>query len=293
MLGIGLAFLSAILVSAKTIEVKKFFEESDEYWGGCLMTMCSWPLALAILMFYNFPSVTKIFWYLLAFKGILASVVIVLFIKAHKYDVSLITPMMCFTPVFMLPLSPLVLGQNISLTGVICVILIVIGAYLLNVSDIKSGLLAPIKSLVNNRGARIMLLVAFLNAIMSIIDGLGIKNAGNDFLGSIYWTFITNLVTSMLLLFIILIGRKKNSDLTQTKKKQILCAGFFRGLEEITQMCAMTFIPAVYVNAIKRTSVIIVVAIGGSLFKEKKLKQRIPGAIVMVIGVVLLLFSSI
>jgi len=56
-------------------------------------------------------------------------------------------------------------------------------------------------------------------------------------------------------------------------------------------MKAISLTLVAYVIAIKRTSVIISVIFGHSIFKEKGIKERLLGAIIMVIGVLFITLS--
>ena len=56
-------------------------------------------------------------------------------------------------------------------------------------------------------------------------------------------------------------------------------------------MTAISLTLVTYVIAIKRTSVIMSVLWGAIIFKEKGIKERLVGAVIMVLGVVLIVLS--
>ncbi len=68
--------------------------------------------------------------------------------------------MLSFTPLFLVFISPLIVGEFPTAKGLIGIILIVVGSYLLNVNLKEKGILFPIKSLMKNKATRYMLIVA-------------------------------------------------------------------------------------------------------------------------------------
>ena len=71
----------------------------------------------------------------------------------------------------------------------------------------------------------------------------------------------------------------------------MLLVGFFMALVMIFHMTAISLTLVTYVIAIKRTSVIMSVLWGAIIFKEKGIKERLVGAVIMVLGVVLIVLS--
>lgn len=63
-------------------------------------------------------------------------------------------------------------------------------------------------------------------------------------------------------------------------------------LSLITYLIAMQYAPVHYVICLKRSSILFSVLLGRLLFNESLLKDRLPGAILMLIGVVIISIFS-
>lgn len=170
--------------------------------------------------------------------------------------------------------------------GLIGVLLIVMGSYTLNIKERHGGYLAPIRALFRETGPRLMLLVAFIWSITSNIDKIGIKNSSPVFWAAAQSAFIA------IVLFPIIMKRSKH-HIAQVPKnlKSLASIGLFSALSLVSQMTALSFAFVVYVSSIKRTSSIIGVLAGHFIFKESGVKERLTGAIIMVLGVVLIALS--
>ena len=130
-----------------------------------------------------------------------------------------------------------------------------------------------------------MLMVAVLYSFSANMDKIGVIHSS-----PIMWIFTLHGMMS-LALGIVMISRTK--DIRQQIKSAwplLLAVGIFNGLALIFQMSAikMTLLP--YLIAVKRTSVIMTALFGFFLFKEKGLKERLIGTVLMVLGVFMISF---
>ena len=244
------------------------------------------------------------FWWAVIWKAPVYAVAVWSYALAHrKGDMSLISPLLAITPAIIIIIAPITIGQTASWIGVVGIMLIVVGAYLLNLFKIKDGLTAPIKELWKDHGARFMILTATLYAFTSIIDSIGVdaaKASGNNFFfAAILWTIFINLASVLVLspfalYFVVKLRNNRNyKDLPavlefigKKSAKKMSLLGFFNGAGEVFQMIAMSFMPVAYINAIKRFSMVLGVLVGGKLFKEERWKERLLGSVVMMVGVV-------
>jgi drug/metabolite transporter (DMT)-like permease len=221
--------------------------------------------------------------------------------KALKHsDLSISVPMLAFTPLFLLVTSPLIVGEFPTPLGLVGIILIVSGSYILNINEFKKGYLAPFKALLQEKGPKLMLIVAFIWSITSNYDKIGAVNSS-----PIIWVVAVNLFIAISIFPILLTSnkdyfQKKRSslvkdgsywELIKANKNILLFTGFLSALTIIFQIYAITLTLVAYVIAIKRTSVCFGVIWGHLIFHEKGVKERLTGAVVMVLGVVLIILS--
>lgn len=240
---------------------------------------------IAVLLFFT-PPVTlgPSFWPALIAGGGLNLVTAIMYMKAiQASDLSVTVPMVTFSPLFLLLTSPLILGEFPSSRGVLGVILIVTGSYLLQIKERKKGILAPFKALVSEKGPRLMLVVAFIWSITANIDKVGIINSS-----IVHWAVSVHLFTIITMLPLILLTSRESFGELKRDWKILTALGLVNALKYISQMAAIQLALVAYVVSIKRTSAIISVFLGALIFKEKGLKERLTGVIIMVLGVLLI-----
>lgn len=279
------SFISAISVSFKDVASKLGLRKLDEYiiaWSWRFFSL--FFLIPAFLIFGSFPQINNNIWLPLAISGLLNLIATILYMKAVKLsDLSLVAPLITFTPLFLLITSPLILGEFPDWLGLLGVLLIVAGAYLLNIKERNNGYWAPFKALLKQKGPKLMLIVAALWGVTSNFDKIGIKNSS-----PIFWACALNTVIALALIPFAFRQPKINFQKIKTEIKSLLPIGFFDAGEIFFAMTAVSLTLVTYVVSVKRTSTIMSTALGGLIFKEKNIKERLLGALIMVAGVILI-----
>lgn len=281
------AFLTAFFESLKDLFGKLGLGHLNEFVISWAMMAFALPYLLPLLFIIDIPEVNSAYAWALGIGGLINALSIFLYMKAIRAsDLSITVPMVTFTPLFLLFTSPLILGEYPSLQGIIGVLLIVLGSYLLNINQRHQGFLAPFKALLVEKGSRIMLGVAFIWSFTANIDKIGVQNSS-----PIFWAIsMTCFVTVILLPFMLM-----NSD--QTLKqishqfRALLPLGLFNALTLIVQMTAISIALVAYVISIKRGSTILSVFWGHFFLGEEGIKERLLGVIIMVAGVFLISIS--
>jgi len=275
------AFLTALFRSLTDVAGKFGLKNMDEYIVAWALSFFALPLLIPLLFFIEIPDISPGFWIAILVSGTLNIATAILYLKAIKLaDLSLVIPLSTFTPLFLLITSPLIVGEFPNIFGLIGILLIVFGSYILNIKEKKDGLFAPFKALISNKGAQLMLLVAFIWSITSNFDKIGLQNSSPIFYGIAINIFITIGITPF-----VLFKSKKNIKQIPKNLKSLIPVGIFHGLMIIFHMIAISMTLVAYLISIKRTSAIISVLFGAIIFKEKGLKERILGVIIMIIGV--------
>ncbi len=279
MLWFVFALLTALFESVKDVFSKKCLKlrETDEYMVAWALPCLGLPFLLPALLFTGIPALGSRFWVALFSGSSLYVMTLIMYMRAIRAsDLSITLPMLTFTPLFMLITSPLMVGEFPDLWGIIGISMIVAGSYLLNVSKKVSGYFAPFKALVSDRGARLMLLVAFIWSITANIDKIGLQNSS-----PLFWVIAVYSVATVLLSPVMIAKRRQMG----ANKWGLLKVGLFGGLTAISQMTAISLTLVAYVIAVKRTSAIMGVIFGYTIFKESGIKERLSGVIVMIVGV--------
>lgn len=282
MLGFILSILTAFSMAFKDVYSKKSLKKVDPYTAAWALRFFSFLFLLPLLFFTGMPKIEQDFLFALPIVVSLNLITTVLYMKALKEsDISLTIPLISLTPLFMLVTSPLILYEYASFYGVLGVIFIVLGAYSLNIRKMDQGTLAPFKALLTEKGPRLMLAVAFIWSITGNYDKIGVLNSS-----PIFWAIAVNLLIAVFLLPF-LIKKSKFKEISPNLRT-LLPIGFFLALMSVFQMTAISLTLVSYVIAIKRTGALISVFFGYLFFKEKNIRERAIGALLMVIGVILI-----
>ena len=278
------AFLSALFIALRAFSSKKILADSDEYLVGFGSRLIACLIMLPLLFFIPTPQLGPNFWLVLITSGLLLTATTIFYMKAIKSsDVSLVMPMTSFTPVFILIISPFIIKEIPNIWGVAGILFTVFGSYILNINQRSFGYLAPFKKLLTEKGTLLMLTVALIWAFNSILDRIGTQNSSSWF-----WLFSTTLIISVFLLPVILIRDRKILKQLPKKFFKLLPISVASILETACYLITIQYTLIAYAVSAKRLSIIIGVLIGYFILKEKDLKNRLIGALLMISGVILI-----
>lgn len=280
MLWLLCAFLTALCESLKDVVMKKSLGDANEYVVAWAWVFFSLPFLLPAVWYQGIPPLGEQFWLALGCGGGLNFIAFILYVKALKYgDLSLTVPMIAFSPLFLLLTAPLVLGEFPTVWGMLGVLLVVVGSYLLNLREKHKGYLAPYRALLSETGPRMMLGVALIWGIATTIDKVGLQNSA-----PVFWVAALNGVL-MVALTPVMLNQPGSLGQVQRHFKALVLIGFLAALAALFQMFAVAMTLVAYVIAIKRTSTLMSVAWGYLFFGEAGLSERIAGAVVMLAGI--------
>lgn len=204
-------------------------------------------------------------------------------------DLSTTEPIMNFTPLFLLFTSPLLVNEYPTRTGLIGVLLVVVGAYVLNIREMSiRKIFEPLANIFTIKSSRLMLMVAFTASITTAVDKIGVGNSSG-----LFWAFSVNLFLTFAFLTLILWKRRRLvGGFRMRPSRYMFWAGFFNGLSTVCQMTALQLTLVSYVISVKRTSAIFSVLFGFLFFNEKHIEKRVLGVVIMILGSLLITFSK-
>lgn len=257
--------------------------------------LVTWAYSLCALPFFmpnllvNLPhSIPSSFWILLLFTSSCHVAGGLLLVKALQLsDLSLCIPMVAFTPVFLLVIGPMLTGDMPSTQGILGAVLVGIGSYVLNLDRTRNGLLAPIRALFQEKGARIMLGLALLWSITGSVDRIAVQRFNLSF-----WASAQLCTIAILLVPILIRYQAFSSPISKRSALSLLSLGGFNALSLGAYLFALQAAPVHYVICLKRSSILFSVLLGRVMFKEQFLVDRLPGAILMLAGVVTISLAS-
>jgi len=284
---IFLSSLSAFFTATTAALSKLALKDNDEYLVGWLRCVISVPFLLSLLFFVKVPRLDAVFFYLLLILLPLETIAYLLYLKALKLSpLSLTIPFMALTPVFMIFTTRLILGEQILPMGVVGILFVFAGAYVLNIKTHKNGLLGPIYSILREKGSVYMIIVAFIYSITAILAKLAIDHSSPMFMAAVYFPIVTIILTPVM----IIRYRRGGIDLNRIKsqKKLFISLGAIFSVTVLVHFIALNMTSAAYMIAIKRLSMVFGIVYGWLLFKEQHIVSRLLGAGVMILGVVLI-----
>jgi uncharacterized membrane protein len=283
-----LAILTALSESLKDLFGKLSLRSADEYIVAWALGALAIPLLLPTALVVGVPNLGGGFWTALLIGGGLNAVTSLLYIKAIKHsELSITVPLVTFTPLFLLITSPLIVGEFPNGWGVVGIVLIVAGSYLLNVRERHRGYLAPFRALLAETGPKLMLAVAFIWSITSAVDKVGVQNSS-----PIFWALAVKSFIAVALLPVVLRRSPSAGPRLPGGMRNLVAVGLFSALTVIFQNTAITLTLVAYVIAIKRTSAVISVVFAHFFLGEENVRERLLGASIMVIGVLVISMLS-
>ncbi len=200
-------------------------------------------------------------------------------------DLSLCLPMLAFTPVFLLLTSFLILGETPSCFGLLGILLIAAGSYLLAAKG--PGLLAPLRTLSRDAGVRMMLIVAFLYSISVNYDKVVVESSDPVFGSAV----VLGLLGAVFLAGAGLSAWGAPLLRGEVRRSHLLllpAIGLILVVEAVSINLAYTLSIVPYVISIKRLSIFFAVLFGGYLLREGSIRARAAGSLVMVAGTALI-----
>lgn len=289
MIWVVFAFMTALCESTKDVFSKRGLRIADEYVLTLAWALFTLLFQLPLLAFIKIPALDLRFWLFLMLAGSLNLAANLLYIKAiMSSDLSITVPMITFTPLFLVLTSPLILHEYPTFYSIIGILLIVAGSYVLNVGEIRNHPFAPIQALVRNKGPRLMLFVALIWSVSANLDKMGVRMST-----PLFWPIAMNAFITIVMTPVVLLGSKVEGAHLRKNLKNFLAIGFCKAIGISCQMIAINLTLVAYVISIKRLSAVMTVLLGYLIFKEKGIRERLTGAIIMVGGVLIITLSQI
>ena len=279
------AFVCALsLATADALSKKALDDNSDPSIIAWVRTGYTLPFMIIIIPFVDIPPLDGVF-YMAIFAAVpLDIVALLLYMKAIKISpLSLTLPFLSLTPVFLIGTSYIILGERPDRSGFIGIVLVVIGAYLLNVHTISKGFFEPFKAIAKEQGSVLMIIVAFVFSIGACIGKIAVQHSDPLFFSVVY-SFLLSFFFYLVISFRI----KHFYSKLFSRPVLFLVIGILITIMIITHLKAISLIEVSYMVSVKRLSILFGAIYGVIFFKETNIKERLLGATVMVFGIIMI-----
>ncbi len=284
----GLTLFSAFFLATADALTKRYLAH---YRPGELVLVrfgVSGALLLPWLLLQPWPQLSIVFWGWIATLMPLEILAMWLYMRAiRESPLSLTLPYLAFTPVFIVLTGFVFLGETITGAGFAGIVLVVCGAWLLNLETTRNGaglnVLAPFRAIIRERGSRLMLITAAIYSLTSVISKGALLQVTPKFFGPFYFVILG--VASA----VVFASRDVSSWRALGRHPWAhLGVGVFMAGMVVTHFYAIEQIEVAYMVAVKRTSLLFGILYGAWLFGEKGLTKNLAAGLLMVLGVFLI-----
>ena len=279
------AFVCALsLATADALSKKALDDKIDSSIVAWVRTGYTLPFMACIIPFLDKPELDSIFYIAILVAVPLDIIALSLYMKAIKVSpLSLTLPFLSLTPVFLIGTSYFILGERPDKSGFVGIVLVVVGAYLLNVHAISQGLFGPFKAIAKEQGSVLMIIVAFVFSIGACVGKIAVQHSDPIFFSVVY-----SFLLSLFFFLVISFRTKHFFPKMISKPVPFLLIGILITIMIITHVKAISIVEVAYMVSVKRLSILFGVIYGVVFFKETNIKERLLGASVMVLGIIMI-----
>ena len=244
-------------------------------------------LLLPLLLIQPMPELAVEFWYWAAALIPLEVTAMLLYSQAIRdSSLSLTLPYLAFTPVFNTLTGYILLQEQVSLIGFAGIVLVVFGAWLLNLEHARGerfDVLAPFRAIVTERGSRLMLITAALYSITSVLGKGALAYTTPVFFGTLYYVVI-----GFTVIIAFSVGASTPVHVLWRRPLPHLAIGVFMGIMVVTHFFAIQHVEVAYMIAVKRTSLLFGILYSVLLFHERARVEHFLAGGLMLAGVYLI-----
>jgi uncharacterized membrane protein len=245
-------------------------------------------LLLPLLLLQPHPQLAPEFWYWVAALVPIEVLAMLLYSQAIRdTSLTLTLPYLAFTPVFNSVTAYVLLGETVSYTGFGGILLVVIGAWLLNLEHARDqkrfNVFAPFTAIVRERGSRLMLIVAALYSLTSVLGKGALGYTTPLFFGTMYYVLIGFVVITLFST-----GAGASVSVLWRRPVAHLMIGVFMSVMVLTHFYAIAHVEVAYMVAVKRTSLLFGIVYSVLLFHERARPEYFFAGAMMVLGVFLI-----
>ena len=208
-------------------------------------------------------------------------------------DASLVSPLLTFNPAFTLLVAWLTLHETPGVVQTLGVGVVLFGAYLLEVEEARTGLLAPLRVLLRRPGTVLAVVASALWGITTVLEKLAIEQLSPPSGPAVA------LLSTLLLVLLLTPGalrpsKKAGAQVAQHRgqglhahSRAFVLAVLIAGIAPLFGFTAIALGLVGYVTALFKLSAVLTILWARWVLGEGQLKSRLIGASVMVIGGIL------
>ncbi|MFP3982100.1 MAG: EamA family transporter [Desulfurivibrionaceae bacterium] len=288
----SLSIACAFSLASADACAKKFFSDCSPW----VMVLIRFGVPAVLLSPFTLlcplPAVPPVFWVWIALLVPLEILAMWLYMSAIRDSPLYLTlPYLAFTPVFNILTGYLVLAERVSWTGSAGIILVVAGAYSLNLKQTSfmgwRSWLLPFTAIFRERGSRLMMGVALIYSLTSVLGKHAMSYATPLSFGPFYFV----LIGCVMIVVSLAVRREQirsGPDLLRRWPGLFLVGGFL-AVMVITHFTAIAQVEVAYFISLKRSSLLFGILYGALFFGERSVARHFLAGGLMVAGIILIM----
>ena len=283
---LALSLLSAFAFASADAATKRFFSDVDVWETAVVRFVMSGMIMLPWVVTRVEIPVAWQFWVWLSFLVPLDILAVYLYIRAiTTAPLSHTLPYLALSPVFTALSSWLLLDEAVSLYGLFGIVLISLGAYLLNTdpAEWRRDRLAPLRFIATETGPRLMLGVAMIFSITSTLGKGAVQYMPGIEFGPFYAAVLAGAT-----LCVVLARHGRAFTIVHRRPIGTALVSGAMAIMFVAHFIAVELVEVAYMIAVKRCSLLFGLIYGAVLFRERMLGQNMFAGGIMLVGVGLL-----
>lgn len=204
-----------------------------------------------------------------------------------REELSYTAPLNAMVPLFTLLLAGVFLGESPPRFGVIGVLAIVAGAYIVSIKPDRIHWYDPLKRLATSTGAQLSVAVTLFYAINTIL----IKVLTNNGYGALTVFYLTTAIGWLFLIYVPIFKHKELKAIERSDRLAVFGGGVSSFASGYFHILATSSTFTSYVTSVRRLDALISIVLGWRYLKETNIRIKLIGAGVMMVGSVLLAVS--
>ncbi len=281
------AVVSAALSGVSVILNKQALHKASAALVSWTLFILPIPLLLIMVLREGIPQINTMFFVGVTVSSIIFAVSKTVSLHSIKNNfLSKIFPLTSFGIFFSYIFALIFLGETIRPIPLFGLVMIIFGAYILNVDKAKEHILLPFKLLFTHKESFIFIVAMVLTSLTGIFDKIGIRNTSPN--SALFVLFIEDIMLASLLTFY-LVRQEKNWGHDLRKNFWLLAIGsaIYTALSLLFLMGITTGAVAL-VGGIKKIEILFVLGLSYLFFGDKPERHTWIGTIIMLFGIFLI-----
>lgn len=292
-----LALGSAMLNALSSVTEKKtlFKEHAMEY--ATVISLFMFVLSLPLLVIADFSGITQQQWLLMFLISLLDAVAFLYITKAVRHmELSESSPLFVYGPAITAVLAFFFIGEMLTARQVAGILSVTLGAYVLELKHMKSReaeILRPFKVMLQSKYIHYLFFGLVLYAVAAVMARFILNTNNPDAVDPYALLIVTHFLVAAI--YLIMLHRYHDGfkgikhGIHNAGKLIILAAIFlFASRVFLTVALAIPAAEVALILGVRRLSSLFSTVLGGELYHDKNLSQKIFACIIMIFGALLI-----